>query len=60
MRESFLRARASFARDRSSPGGGYKKDAPFLRAVDSQALCAVHQDLRQAFTSLSSALYPER
>ena len=27
----------------------YKKDAPFLRAVDSQALCAVHQDLRQAF-----------
>lgn len=27
----------------------YKKEAPFLRAVDSQALCAVHQDLRRAF-----------
>ncbi len=27
----------------------YKKDAPFLREVDSRALCAVHQNLRQAF-----------
>ena len=27
----------------------YKKEAPFLREVDSQPLCCVHQDLRQAF-----------
>ncbi len=27
----------------------YKKSAPFLTAVDSQALCAVHQNLRKAF-----------
>ena len=27
----------------------YKKDAPFLREVDSQALCTVHQNLRKAF-----------
>ena len=27
----------------------YKKEAPFLREVDSQALCTVHQNLRQAF-----------
>lgn len=27
----------------------YKKDAPFLKEVDSQALCTVHQNLRQAF-----------
>ena len=27
----------------------YKKEAPFLREVDSQPLCTVHQNLRQAF-----------
>ena len=27
----------------------YKKEAPFLKEVDSQALCAVHQNLRKAF-----------
>lgn len=27
----------------------YKKTAPFLTEVDSQALCAVHQNLRKAF-----------
>lgn len=27
----------------------YKKEAPFLREVDSQALCTVHQNLRKAF-----------
>ena len=27
----------------------YKKEAPFLREVDSQPLCCVHQNLRQAF-----------
>lgn len=27
----------------------YKKEAPFLKEVDSQALCTVHQNLRQAF-----------
>ena len=27
----------------------YKKGAPFLKEVDSQALCAVHQSLRKAF-----------
>jgi len=27
----------------------YKKDAPFLREVDSRALCSVYQNLRQAF-----------
>lgn len=27
----------------------YKKDAPFLKAVDSQALATVHQNLRRAF-----------
>lgn len=27
----------------------YKKSAPFLTEVDSQALCAVHQNLRKAF-----------
>ena len=29
----------------------YKREAPFLREVDSQALCAVHQSLRRAFLS---------
>ena len=24
----------------------YKKEAPFLKEVDSQALCAIHQNLR--------------
>lgn len=27
----------------------YKKEAPFLKEVDSQALCTVHQNLRRAF-----------
>lgn len=27
----------------------YKAEAPFLKEVDSQALCSVHQNLRQAF-----------
>ena len=27
----------------------YKKQAPFLKEVDSQALCAVHQSLRKAY-----------
>ena len=27
----------------------YKKEAPFLKEVDSQALCTVHQNLRQAY-----------
>ncbi|MDE7221372.1 MAG: transposase [Oscillospiraceae bacterium] len=27
----------------------YKKEAPFLREVDSQALCAAHQSLRRAY-----------
>ncbi len=27
----------------------YKKEAPFLREVDSQPLCTVHQNLRRAF-----------
>ena len=27
----------------------YKKEAPFLKEVDSQALCTVHRNLRQAF-----------
>ncbi len=27
----------------------YKKEAPFLREVDSQPLCCVHQNLRQAY-----------
>ena len=27
----------------------YKDEAPFLKEVDSQALCAVHQNLRKAF-----------
>ena len=27
----------------------YKKEAPFLKEVDSQALCTVHQNLRKAF-----------
>ena len=27
----------------------YKKEAPFLTEVDSQALCAVHQNLRKAY-----------
>ena len=27
----------------------YKKEAPFLKEADSQALCTVHQNLRQAF-----------
>lgn len=27
----------------------YKKEAPFLQEVDSQALCSVHQSLRRAF-----------
>ena len=27
----------------------YKREAPFLREVDSQPLCCVHQNLRQAF-----------
>ncbi|MCI9318177.1 MAG: helix-turn-helix domain-containing protein, partial [Oscillospiraceae bacterium] len=27
----------------------YKKEAPFLKEVDSQALCAVHQNLRKTF-----------
>ena len=27
----------------------YKKEAPFLKEVDSQALCAVHQSLRKAY-----------
>ncbi len=27
----------------------YKKEAPFLKEVDSQALCSVHQSLRQTF-----------
>lgn len=27
----------------------YKREAPFLAEVDSQALCAVHQNLRKAF-----------
>jgi len=27
----------------------YKKEAPFLKEVDSQALCTVHQKLRKAF-----------
>ena len=27
----------------------YKKTAPFLKEIDSQALCAVHQNLRRAF-----------
>ena len=27
----------------------YKKEAPFLKEVDSQALAAVHQNLRRAF-----------
>ncbi len=27
----------------------YKKEAPFLKEVDSQALCSVHQNLRKAF-----------
>lgn len=33
----------------------YKKDAPFLAEVDSQALCAVHQNLRRAFLDFFSA-----
>ncbi|MBD5133229.1 MAG: helix-turn-helix domain-containing protein, partial [Clostridiales bacterium] len=27
----------------------YKKEAPFLKEVDSQPLCTVHQNLRKAF-----------
>ena len=27
----------------------YKKEAPFLKEVDSQPLCTVHQNLRRAF-----------
>ena len=41
----------------------YKKEAPFLREVDSQPLCTVHQNLRQAFLdffrSPSAFRYPQ-
>ena len=33
----------------------YKKEAPFLKEVDSQALCTVHQDLRKAFLNFFRA-----
>lgn len=33
----------------------YKRGAPFLTEVDSQALCAVHQSLRQAFVNFFRA-----
>ena len=41
----------------------YKKEAPFLKEVDSQALCTVHQNLRQAFLNFfrspSAFQYPK-
>jgi len=33
----------------------YKREAPFLKEVDSQALCTVHQDLRKAFLNFFRA-----
>ena len=33
----------------------YKKKAPILKEVDSQALCTVHQNLRKAFLSFFRA-----
>ena len=33
----------------------YKKDAPFLKEADSQALCTVHQNLRRAFLNFFRA-----
>lgn len=36
----------------------YKKDAPFLKEVDSQALCSVHQSLRRAFQNFFQ--HPDR
>lgn len=33
----------------------YKKEAPFLKEVDSQALCTVHQNLRKAFLNFFRA-----
>lgn len=41
----------------------YKKEAPFLKEVDSQALCAVHQNLRKAYLDFfrnPKAFYPPK